>query len=478
MTDAGLIPPHDTDAEAVLLAAVLVEERFDELAHVVRREHFYADCNATIWGAIVELQGIGKPSDLTTVAGWLRDRNRLAQVGGTPYLATLTSAPSVAKLEPYAERVVDKARLRAIIQEARTIVADAYNGPEDVGVFVQGAEARIYACAGEATRAPRAQTAKEVMKFCVPEIARRFNKEAPDGHRTGFPSLDLRIGGLRRGRVYVVAARPGMGKTALMTQVVKSVATSESEDRGVFLASLEMPREQIGERFLAQEAALDTRKVELGWLTRSEWDKICASGAGIGAWPMVIDDEAGMTVSALRSSLRRAARRIGSEYGVRMGLVCIDYFQLISTADQRWGGSTNDQLEKISAGIAGLAKEFDVPVMLLSQLNRECEKRPGKRPQMSDLRGSGALEQDAHTIMFLFREDLYRDRKDHDRSAEIIIAKARGGRCGTVRLSYVDWCTKFGDDQANDEDDELAHYRREAEELSVDFEDMSDMRHP
>lgn len=478
MTEAALIPPNDTDAEAILLAAVLVEERFDELAHLIRREHFYADANATIWGAIVDLQGLGKPSDLTTVAGWLRDRGNLARVGGTPYLATLTNAPSVAKLEPYAERVVDKARLRAIIQEARAIVAEAYGGPEDVGAFVQGAEARIYQCAGESARAPRAQTAREVMKSCIPEIARRFNKEAPDGHQTGFKSLDLRIGGLRRGRVYVVAARPGMGKTALMTQVVASVATSEADDRGVFLASLEMPREQIGERFLAQQAALDTRKVELGWLTRAEWDQLLASGSGIGAWPMVIDDSAGMTVSALRSSLRRAARRLGAEFGVRLGLVCLDYFQLISTADQRWGGSTNDQLEKISAGIANIAKEFDVPVLLLSQLNRECEKRPGKRPQMSDLRGSGALEQDAHTIMFLFREDLYRDRAERDGSAEIIVAKARGGRCGTVHLSYVDWCTKFGDDQGNDEDDELAHYRREAEELTVDFEDMSDQRHP
>src|SRR6266511_4463947 len=222
------------------------------------------------------------------------------------------------------------------------------------------------------------------------------------------------------------------------------------------MASLEMPNDQIGERLLDQQAAIDTRKVELGWVGKGEWDTLLDASKRISDWPLIVDDIAGMTVSGLRSGIRRAKRRFEQEFGVGLGVVAIDFFQLLSLSDMRWSGNSNDMYEQQSKAIAQMAKEFDVPIVLLSQLNRECEKRPGQRPQMSDLRGSGALEQDAHTIMFIFREDLYRqDRKEHDRSAEIIVTKARGGRCGTVNLSYVDWCTKFGDDRQNDEEDHL-----------------------
>lgn len=476
MTDR--VPPNDLDAEAIVLSAAMIEGRLDDIAHVLRPEQFYAHANARIWATIVGLAAEGKPVDLPTVAATLRDRDQLAGVGGASYLATIAYSPSAAQLLPLATRIADKARLRAVIDESQRIAAEAYANPENVGEFVQQAEARIYAAAGQDVRELRSKTARQVMSGVVEEIKRRFKRETPDGHRTGFPSLDLRIGGLRRGRVYVVAARPGMGKTSLMTHILAEVASSGVERSGVFLASLEMPEDQIGERLVSQQAGLDTRKVELGMLTRSEWGQVAAASSKISGWPMVIDDSAGMTVSSLRSSLRRARRTMQSEFGVELGLVAIDYFQLLSTADIPWGGSTNDILEQQSKSLAQMAKEFDVPLVLLSQLNRECEKRPGKRPQMSDLRGSGALEQDAHTIMFLFREDLYRDRKLHDRSAEIIVAKARGGRVGTVNLSYIDWCTRFGDDRQNDEGDELAHYTREAEELGMGFVDNADEWHP
>jgi replicative DNA helicase len=473
------VPPNDLDAEAVVLSAIMTDERaLDEVQHLLRPEHFYADANRYIFAAATELASEGKPTDMPTVASRLRDRGRLPGVGGSPYLAELMGAPFVVNVQAQARRVVEMWRLRSLIAETQAITSEAYSIPQDIGAFVQTAEARVYGAAGETTREQRAKSAREVMADCVPEIARRHRNEAPAGHSTGFPSLDLRIGGLRRGRVYVVAARPGMGKTALVTQMTGTVATSTKRARGVFGASLEMPRDQIGERMLAQQAALDTRKVELGWLTGSEWGTLTDASKRVADWPLIIDDQAGMTVSMLRSSIRRARRRFASEFDVELGLVWIDYFQLISTADVPWSGSTNDQLERISGAIAQMAKEFDVPIILLSQLNRECEKRPGKRPQMSDLRGSGALEQDAHTIMFLFRDDLYRERREHDRSAEIIVAKGRGGRTGTVNLSYIDWCTKFGDDRANDDDDDLSRYQREADALGEFAETVPRDPHP
>lgn len=482
--DAARMPPQDMDAESTVLGAVMTEAAaYDRLQPFLRPEHFYADANRMIFAAVAELVGSGKPGDVVAVAGWLRDRNRLAQVGGAAYLGQLSLTPFVTRLEEHARRIVDKWRLRALIAEGQAIVAEAYSDPVDVGAFVQAAEARVYSAAGESSERVTSETAREVIRGCTEEILRRYKGEVQRGLSSGFKALDVRIGGLRQGRMYVCAGRPGMGKTSFMLQAARAVATSGQDNSGVFIASLEMPRDQLGDRFIAQEAMLDTRKVELGILTRGEWPSIASAGKEIDAWPMVIEDQPSLTVAGLRSSLRRAVRRLRSEYNVGLGLVGIDYFQLIGTQDQPRGGSTNDVLEKISVGTVGIAKEFNVPVILLSQLNRECEKRPGKRPQLSDLRGSGALEQDAHTIVFFFREDVYREPSEtKDRQAEFIIAKARGGRCGTVRLGYLEYCTKFVPQAADDEMDELAKYAEELGTFATDnaawSPDQEDARHP
>lgn len=477
------VPPHDLDAEAAVLSAVFLDpEVLDAAQGALAPAHFYADANRRIFESMLDLSGRGQPVDIVSVANWLRERGRLDQVGGGSYLAQIADAtPAIANVENHARIVREKHRLRSVIAEAQSIAAEAYAVPRDVNAFVQSAEARMYIAAGEERAELRARTAKQVMDDCVPEIGRRFAGTTVAGMSTGFRSLDIRIGGLRDERVYVIAARPGMGKTSFATQLMGIVATSETRKRGVYMASLEMPNEQIGERLLAQHTQLDTRKVERGWLTRSEWDSIIESGKGIGAWPLIIDDKAGMTISELRANLRRARRTFQGEFDVDLGLVVIDYFQLLGTHDiARWGSSTNDTLEALSKAIVnGIAKEFKVPVLLLSQLNRECEKRPGKRPQLSDLRGSGALEQDAHTVMFLFREDVYREPNEQkDRAAEVIVAKVRGGRLGTTTLSYLDYCTRFVDENSEDAADELTHYRKEAEELSAGLLDNSDERYP
>ena len=470
------VPPNDLDAESTVLGAVLTDAgAFDRVQPLVRSEHFYSHANGLIFSAVAELIGAGKPGDVVAVAGWLRDRGRLEQIGGAPYLGQLTLAPYVVRLEDHARRIVEKWRLRSLIAEGQAIVSEAYAEPENVGEFVQQAEARIYSAAGEVSERITSETLRDVIQTCSSEIDRRYRGESQRGMPSGFKSLDVRIGGLRPGRVYVCAGRPGMGKTSFLQQAARAVATTKEENRGVFIASLEMPREQLGERFIAQETMLDTRKVELGMLARGDWPVITEAVAKIGTWPMVIEDQPSLTVAGLRSSIRRAARRMRNDYGVGLGLVGIDYFQLIGTYDQPRGISTNDVLERISSGVVGIAKEFSVPVILLSQLNRECEKRPGKRPQLSDLRGSGALEQDAHTIIFFFREDVYRDpTATKDRQAEFIIAKARGGRCGTVRLGYLDYCTKFVDARDDEKGDELAQYYDEI----GNFAEQQDRQHP
>lgn len=459
MSHLAQIPPNDLDAEAAVLSAVLVESHaLGEVDHFLRPEHFYADANRLIYEAALDLASTGKPHDPATVAGWLRDRGRLDRLGGTPYIAQLIEvSPATARITHTAMRIVDKWRLRKVIEEARAIVAEAYEVSGEVSDFVQQAESRIFAVSQEIIRASTIRTAQEVMQECVSDATALRRGEIARGASTGFESLDKRLGGgLRPGRVYVGAGRPGTGKTSFVTKVIRTLVRSNAERRGVYMASVEMPSKQIGDRIIAQETQLDTRCVENGILSGSQWSSYTDATAEIARWPLVIEDKAGLTLPELRSSLRRGVRKLANK-GEKLGLIAIDYFQLMGTHDMSRGLDTNSRLEQLSAGILALSKEFDVPVFLLSQLNRECERRPDKRPQLSDLRGSGALEQDAHTIIFFYREDIYRKAGEaKDRSAEFIVAKCRGGRIGTVHVDYLEYCTEFVDKKDDDPEDEFA----------------------
>jgi replicative DNA helicase len=457
----GRIPPSDLDAESAVLSAIMFKATaLDDCETVLRPEHFYADANRRIFEAARACAATGRPTDITAITGALRDAGKLQAVGGTPYLAEIIGTPSVAKVEPYARRIVEKWRLRELIRHCQEIEAEAYADTGDVNAFVQAAEARIYAVAEQSDRPTTLHGARAIMQQCFNETkdARYIGKNT--GASTGFLSLDNRIGGLKPGRVYVGAGRPGMGKTSFLAAAAKAVATSKSEARGVYLASIEMPAKQIGDRFIAVETGIDTRAIENGKLSARQWEQYSAAVQTIGGWPMLIEEQGGISVPRLRSSIRRAARALERDHGTKLGLIGVDYLQLMSEdSSGRNSFNENDRLTKISAGLVGIAKEFNVPLILLSQLNRDCEKRPDKRPQLGDLRGSGAIEQDAHTIIFFFREDMYRPAKEQkDRTAEFIIAKCRGGRMGTVRLGYLDYCTKFVDERDDDPDDEYADH--------------------
>lgn len=457
MTTPAPVPPNDLDAEGTVLSACMLgREALDQVQPVLRREHFYSDANGRIFEALAELVAAGQPCDAVTVAGWLRDRSRLDQVGGTPYLAQLVNeTPVTVQLESTARRVVDKWRLRRAIDECRQIIAEAYMHAGDIGEFVQQAEARMFAVTQDMSRATTLKSAREVMRECHGEATAARKNNTPTGTATGFESLDRRINGLKAGRVYVGAGRPGGGKTSFLTQVARSVALSRTGKRGVYLASIEMPGKQIGDRMIAQESQLDTRLVESGMMTGVQFRKYVDAANDIAAWPVIIEDFPGISVPTLRSSVRRAVRRLDREYGQELGLIGIDYLQLMGATER--AKDENEKLTAIMGGIATMAKEFGVPIVLLSQLNREVEKRPGKRPQMSDLRGSGSIEQDAHTIIFFHRDDMYRGPNEvKDGSAEFIIAKCRGGRTGTCRLDYQDFCTRFVDKRDDDPGDGVA----------------------
>jgi replicative DNA helicase len=473
----GRVPPHDLDAEAVVISSVLLDpDTFGDLSMVIRSEHFYADANRRIWDAIAALSSVGRQPDAPAVAGWLRDHQRLDQVGGMAYLAQLADGtPAAAKPIQYARRVIAKWRLRALIGTCQRIAAEAYGTVEDIGEFIQQAESAIYEVAQDESRSSRSATGKEVMVEVLKELDAKFNQKQLPGGSTGFETLDRRIGWLRGGRVYIVAARPGMGKTSFVSRAGKAVMLSDSANKGFFFASVEMPRDQIGSRLLAQEAVLDTRAVDAGFLTGAQVKDLHDRAEEIAKWPMVIDDTPAVTIPQLRSILRRAERRLRDEFQTGLGLVAIDYAQIMGKDTRNRNASMNDMTAAVSAGVLAIAKEFSVPVLLLAQLNRDCEKRPDKRPMLADLRDSGAFEQDAHTVIFIYRDDPYKKQGETpDGTAELIVAKARGGRCGTVHLDFVAKSALFVDKASDDPDDEFAKF---AADLGDHF-DVNNLQDP
>lgn len=455
----GRVPPHDLDSEALVVASVFIEPAvFEEVALVLRGEHFYSDSNRRVWEAIVAVASSGRTPDVVAVAGWLRDQGRLDQIGGNTYLAQLADdTPATAKPTEHAQRIADKFRLRQVIATSQTIAAEGYGVVEDVGAFAMNAEARLYAVAQDTTRKSYSIAANELMKKIARDIEARRNREVRPGASTGFKSFDRRIGWLHPGRMYLCGARPGIGKTALLMQAGRSVMLTPSEKQGCFFGSIEMSNEDIGKRIATQEAMVDGRALEAGMLTDEEYSRVTAALTDIAKWPMITDDTPRMNVTQLRSAVRRAQRRFRNEYGTGLGLVGIDYLQLMGRDDAPGGRSENDDLTYMSNAIVGIAKEFEVPVILLSQLNRKCEERPDKRPILSDLRGSGSLEQDAWAVFFLYREDYYRKSGEQkDNQGEFIVAKARGGACGVTKVGFIPRCSKFVDQEDDDRDDEFA----------------------
>jgi replicative DNA helicase len=444
---------------AVLSAMLLAPEAFDEVQEIVKPQDFYSDANRRIYEAIFELHRTSTPVDIVNVASWLRSRERLEQVGGSPYLAELTDAtPAVAHVAAHANTVRQKARLRRLIATCQKYAAEGYGDCGEVQEFIDSAEQSIFELArtaqGTAVRPLRdaIHRAFEILS----EAAKRG--DAITGMSTGFVELDKRCSGLHPGDLYIVAGRPGMGKTSFVLNLAvnaaqpRRVMTDEGEVErpgyGVAFFSLEMPREQLASRVLASEGRVDVSKIRSGQIRGEDWNKLTEAAAMLGRIPLWLDDTPAISLLDLRAKLRRLQAEIARDAGdgpraEKLGIVMIDYLQLMS--GRRDAGSREQEISEISRGLKQLAKEMQVAVIALSQLNRQVETRTtkDKRPQLSDLRESGAIEQDADAIMFIYRDEYYFEDSPDQGIAEVIVAKQRNGPTGKVRVRFESAYTRF-----------------------------------
>jgi replicative DNA helicase len=479
---AGRVPPHDLDAEAAVLSAILLESgALDKVLETLQPEHFYSEANRRIYEASIELSAKGAPIDIVSVAGNLRDRERLAQVGGSAYLAQLVDAvPSVAHVETYARMVKEKWRVRQLIATCQKVAAEGYGDIGEVQAFVDNAEQAIY----EIARTPETSSVQRIEPIIrnvfeqITELAQRG--ERITGVPTGFERLDAKTAGLHDGELTIVAARPGMGKTSFVLNVAVNVASPktiaeagpasglddmgvgesrEEPGMGVVVFSLEMPREQLASRMVCSEGRVDVGKMRQGFLQDRDWNNLTQAASFLYRLPIWIDDTPSLGVLELRAKVRRLQAeydRAAPEGGIgrRIGLVIVDYLQLMSGS--QYVASREQEISEISRGLKRLSKELRVPVIALSQLNRAVETRgtKDKRPQLSDLRESGAIEQDADNIIFIYRDDYYEAESDQRGIAELIVAKQRNGPTGKVKVRFESAYTRF-DNLAQGEYDQL-----------------------
>jgi replicative DNA helicase len=464
---AGRTPPHDLDAEATVLSACLLHrDALDSVLEILKPEHFYSEANATIFRGAVELASASRPVDIVSIASWLRDREQIQKVGGTAYLAQLTDAtPAVYNVAHHARTVKEKWRLRRVIAVCQQTAAQGYGDVGEPQQFIDSAEQAIY----DLARSPETssvQPLKEVLTHTFKKLSEaKARGDGVTGLATQFDDLDRKMSGLHAGELIIVAARPGMGKTSFVMNIAVNVARSQRivmpgpgqggygeevvdlPGQGVVVFSLEMPSEQVATRMLCSEARVELGKLRGGFLTREDWSNLTGVAAELSGMPVWIDDTPGLSILELRAKVRRIKaerekRQAENKNATGLGLVVIDYLQLMKGRPNVQ--SREQEISEISRGLKELAKELGVPVIALSQLNRGVESRTDKRPMLSDLRESGAIEQDADAILFIYREDYYQREKTEDASVcELILAKQRNGPTGTVKVRFHGGYTRF-----------------------------------
>ena len=456
----GRIPPNDLDAEAAILSAVLIDPgAIDKVLEFLRAEHFYSEAHRRIFEAALELRERGQPVDYIQISSWLRDRDRLQQVGGMPFLTDLLNvAPALANVEAYARTVYEKSRVRQVIVAAQRIAAEGYVDYGDAQAFIDKAEQSVYQIARTGSSSSVEHIKPILIRSFEKMQAAAQNGSWVTGVPTGFDRYDRLTSGLHEGDLSIVAARPGMGKTSFCLNIAQNVARPrivESPDHpgrrtevpgvAVMVFSLEMPREQLTNRMLASEASVDVSKMRSRALTTDDWARLTTAAALLSRLPIYIDDTPSVTLLEVRAKMRRLiAEYERKNDGTRVGLLIIDYLQLMKGRD---GATSREQeISEISRGLKGLAKELKLPIIALSQLNRAVESRSekSKRPLLSDLRESGAIEQDADNIIFIYRDDYYNKEESEEQGiAEIILAKHRNGATDTVKVRFEREYTKF-----------------------------------
>ncbi len=458
----GRVPPHDLDAEAAVLSAVMLDtSALDKILEFLKPEHFYSEAHRRIFEAAIELRSVGQPVDVVQIGTWLKNRERIAQIGGMSYLTELlNSAPAVANVAAYGRTIHEKWRVRQLIATCQRVAATGYLDYGEAQQYIDGAEQSVY----EIARTPESSSVEkllDVMKKSFKALTEAMQRgDRITGTPSGFERYDRVTAGLHPGDLSIVAARPGMGKTSFVLNVATNVASPRGrEDEkgrhdepgvGVAVFSLEMPREQIANRMLCSEARVDVGKLRQGHLSPQDWSKLTQAASYLGSLPIWIDDTPSLSILELRAKVRRLQAEFdrpdpqGARSNKRVGLVIVDYLQLMKGRD---GAQSREQeISEISRGLKGLAKELHLPVIALSQLNRAVETRSekSKRPQLSDLRESGAIEQDADNIVFIYRDEYYnREATTEPNIAELIVAKQRNGPTGTVKVRFDHAYTRF-----------------------------------
>ncbi|MCT4605820.1 MAG: replicative DNA helicase [Marinisporobacter sp.] len=435
MEHFGRVPPHNIDAEqSVLGAMILDKEAIVMSTELIRGEDFYKEAHKEIYDAIIALYSRDEPVDLVTLSEELGQRQTLEAIGGITYLTSLSSAvPTTTNVKYYAKIVEEKSILRRLIKASSEILEKGYQAEEEVNNILDLAEKNIFDISQKKSQEGFA-VIREVLLETFDQIDALYkNKGGITGLTTGFADIDRKTSGLQRSDLILIAARPSMGKTAFSINVAQNAAIKT--DASVAIFSLEMSKEQLVQRMLSSESHIEIQKIRTGGLTEDEWPKLARAMGPLAQAKIFIDDTPGITVMEMKAKCRRLKMEKG------LDLVLIDYLQLMS-GDGR-SESRQQEISNISRSLKGLAREMDCPVIALSQLSRAPELRADHRPILSDLRESGAIEQDADIVMFLYRDEYYHDDSEKKNIGEVIIAKQRNGSTGTVELAWLGPFTKF-----------------------------------
>jgi replicative DNA helicase len=442
------LPPHSVEAEQSLLGALLIDNQaFDRVADIVGPEDFYRDDHRRIWRHISKLVEATRPADVVTVSESIEASEDKDKTGGAAYLAALAqNTPSALNIRRYAELVRERAVQRRLAQVA-TEIAETALAPtgKDVGQLLDEAESKIFQIAESGARRDQGLIGiSPVLAKVFERIDHLHSQENPSditGVPTGFTELDSRTAGLQPGDLIIVAGRPSMGKTAFALNIAEHVALHPSVRLPVAIFSMEMSASQLAMRMLSSMAKLDQSRLRTGRLNDEEWGRLTDEIGRLNEARIHVDETAALNALELRARARRMKR----EYG-KLGLVVVDYLQLMSASSQ--GENRATEISEISRSLKALSKELDVPVIALSQLSRAVEQRNDRRPMMSDLRESGAIEQDADVILFIYREEVYSpDKEEAKGRAEVIIGKQRNGPIGRIDLTFLGRYTRFANFQ-------------------------------
>jgi replicative DNA helicase len=443
----GRMPPQNVEAEQSVLGTILLSDHsLSSVLELLVSKDFYKDNHKLIFEAMIVLFEKNEPQDIITVSNQLKDQNKLEEAGGVRYLATLTSiVPVTSNLFHYAKIIRQKAVLRNLISVNTDIASRCYEEQGDIDTLVDEAEQAIFEIAR--SKSDQSFTAlKRIIPGAFEAVEQLYKrKEQITGVPTGFTELDKMTAGLQPADLIILAGRPSMGKTAFAMNIAQNASLLEKT--GVAIFSLEMSKEQLAMRLLCSAGHIDSQRVRTGKLHNEDWPKLTRAVGMLTEAPMYIDDTPAISVLEMRAKVRRLA----AQYP--LGMIIVDYLQLM-----RGRNSTENrtqEISEISRSLKAMAKELKVPVIALSQLNRSLESRPDKRPMMSDLRESGAIEQDADVICFIYRDEVYNKAEDNPNQgiAEIIIGKQRNGPTGTVKLTFIKEFTMFENLSSYDEPD-------------------------